>query len=102
MLFYSAGDYAQQIVTGLSSGGVYASLALAIVIIYRSTGVINFAQGEMATFTTFIAWTLVEHGVGYWGAFVLTLLIAFSGGVALERLVVRPVEGGPVLTIVML
>ena len=95
-------EFAQQVVAGLASGSIYATLALAIVIIYRSTGVVNFAQGEMATFTTFIAWTLVEHGVGYWGAFALTLLIAFAGGVALERIVVRPVEGGPVLTIVIL
>jgi branched-chain amino acid transport system permease protein len=95
-------EFAQQIVSGLASGSIYAGLALAIVIIYRSTGVVNFAQGEMATFTTFIAWTLVDHGVGYWGAFALTLLIAFVGGVALERIVVRPVEGGPVLTIVIL
>jgi branched-chain amino acid transport system permease protein len=95
-------ELAQQVVAGLASGSIYATLALAIVIIYRSTGVVNFAQGELATFTTFIAWTLVDHGVGYWGAFALTVLIAFAGGVALERLVVRPVEGGPVLTIVML
>ena len=95
-------EFAQQVVAGLASGSIYASLALAIVIIYRSTGVVNFAQGEMATFTTFIAWTLIDHGLGYWVAFALTLVIAFVGGVALERLVVRPVEGGPVLTIVIL
>jgi branched-chain amino acid transport system permease protein len=95
-------EFAQQVVSGLASGSIYAGLALAIVIIYRSTGVVNFAQGEMATFTTFISWTLADHGVGYWGAFALTLLIAFVGGVALERIVVRPVEGGPVLTIVIL
>jgi len=95
-------EFAQQVVAGLASGSIYATLALAIVIIYRSTGVVNFAQGEMATFTTFIAWTLVDHGVGYWGAFPLTVLIAFAGGVVLERLVVRPVEGGPVLTVVIL
>jgi len=95
-------EFAQQVVAGLASGSIYATLALAIVIIYRSTGVVNFAQGELATFTTFIAWTLVEHGVGYWGAFALTVLIAFGGGVALERVVVRPVERGPVLTVVIL
>lgn len=95
-------QFAQQVVSGLASGSIYAALALAIVIIYRSTGVVNFAQGEMATFSTFIAWTLVDHGLGYWGAFALTLLIAFVGGVALERIVVRPVEGGPVLTVVIL
>jgi branched-chain amino acid transport system permease protein len=95
-------ELAQQVVSGLASGSIYALLALAIVIIYRSTGVVNFAQGELATFTTFIAWTLVDHGVGYWGAFALTLVIAFVGGVALERIVVRPVQGGPVLTVVIL
>jgi branched-chain amino acid transport system permease protein len=95
-------DFAQQVVSGLSSGGIYASVALAIVIIYRSTGVVNFAQGEMATFTTFIAWTLIDNGVGYWGAFALTLLIALVGGIALERIVIRPVESAPVLTVVIL
>ena len=95
-------EFAQQVVSGLASGSIYASLALAIVIIYRSTGVVNFAQGEMATFTTFIAWTLIDHGLGYWAAFALTLAIAFAGGIALERIVVRPVEGGPVLTVVIL
>jgi branched-chain amino acid transport system permease protein len=95
-------EFLQQVVAGLASGSIYALLALAIVIIYRSTGVVNFAQGEMATFTTFIAWTLVDHGVGYWGAFALTLVIAFVGGVALERTIIRPVEGGPVITTVIL
>jgi branched-chain amino acid transport system permease protein len=95
-------QFAQQVVSGLASGSIYASLALAIVIIYRSTGVVNFAQGEMATFSAFIAWTLIDHGLGYWAAFALTLLIAFAGGVAIERTVVRPVEGGPVLPVVIL
>jgi branched-chain amino acid transport system permease protein len=95
-------EFVQQVVAGLASGSIYALLALAIVIIYRSTGVVNFAQGEMATFTTFIAWTLVDHGVGYWGAFALTLLIALVGGFALERIVVRPVEGKPVINAVIL
>jgi len=95
-------QFLQQVVAGLASGSIYALLALAIVIIYRSTGVVNFAQGEMATFTTFIAWTLVDHGVGYWGAFALTLVIAFVGGIALERIVVRPVEGKPVINAVIL
>jgi branched-chain amino acid transport system permease protein len=95
-------EFLQQVVAGLASGSIYALLALAIVIIYRSTGVVNFAQGEMATFTTFIAWTLVDHGVGYWGAVALTLLIALVGGFALERIVVRPVEGKPVINAVIL
>jgi len=95
-------ELAQQVVGGLASGSRYALLALAIVLIYRSTGVVNFAQGEMATFSTFIAWTLIDRGLSYWVAFALTLLISFVGGVALERIIVRPVEGGPVITIVIL
>lgn len=91
----------QQVVSGLASGGIYASLALALVLIYRATRVINFAQGELATFATYVAWTLIHHGVPYWGAFFLTLLIAFAGGVALERVVIRPIERAPVLTIVI-
>ena len=70
---------AQQIVIGLASGGVWATLAVALVLIYRSTGVINFAQGEMAMFSTFISWQLMQWGLPYWVAFVLT--IAFYCGV---------------------
>jgi branched-chain amino acid transport system permease protein len=95
-------DFLQQIASGLSSGAIYALLALAIVIIYRSTGVVNFAQGELATLSAFVAWTLIDHGVPYWPAFALTLGIAFAGGVLLERVVIRPVEGSSVLTIVIL
>ncbi|MDQ2984306.1 MAG: branched-chain amino acid ABC transporter permease [Actinomycetota bacterium] len=95
-------EVAQQIVSGLASGGIYALLALAIVLIYRSTGTINFAQGEMAMFTTFLAWTLIDHGVPYWPAFVLTVLIALVGGIALERTVVRPVESSSPVTVVIL
>jgi branched-chain amino acid transport system permease protein len=91
----------QQVVSGLATGGIYASLALGIVIVYRSTRVINFAQGEMATFSTFVAWELIDQGVTYWLAFFLTLAISFAGGVLLERVVIRPVERAPVLTIVM-
>ena len=71
-------ELAQQVVSGLASGGIYGSLALAIVLIYRSTRVVNFAQGEMATFTTYVAWTLMNHGVSYWPAFVPLELVARS------------------------
>jgi branched-chain amino acid transport system permease protein len=80
---------------------VWATLAVALVVIYRSTGVINFAQGEMAMFSTFIAWSLVHHGLSYWGAFFLTVAISFAGGVAVERTVIKPVERAPVLTVVI-
>ena len=90
---------AQQVVAGLSSGGTYATLAVALVLIYRATGVINFAQGELAMFSTFVAWTLTQHGLSYWSAFAVTVAASFAGGIALERAVIRPVEGRPVLTI---
>src|SRR5919201_118039 len=73
---------AQQTVIGLSNGGLWALLALALVLIYRSTGVVNFAQGEMAMFSTFIAWSLIHHGLSYWEAFFLTLAISFADGAA--------------------
>jgi branched-chain amino acid transport system permease protein len=94
-------EFAQQLAAGIREGAIYAGLALAIVIIYRSTRVINFAQGEMATFTTFIAWSLMNHGLSFWTAFPIVLAIAFTGGVAIERIVIRPIEDAPVLTIVI-
>jgi branched-chain amino acid transport system permease protein len=95
-------DFLQQVVSGIASGGVYALLALALVLIYRSTGIVNFAQGEMAMFSTFICWELLDRGVPYWGAFFLTLVLSFLGGVVIERLVIRPVERALALTVVTL
>jgi branched-chain amino acid transport system permease protein len=94
-------EFAQQIAAGIREGAIYAGLALAIVIIYRSTRVINFAQGEMATFTTFICWSLMNHGLSFWTAFPIVLALAFTGGFAIERIVIRPVEDAPVVTIVI-
>jgi branched-chain amino acid transport system permease protein len=94
-------DFLQQVVSGLASGSIYASLALALVLIYRATDVINFSQGEMATFATYIAWSLMNNGMSYWPAFALTLGIAFVGGVAVERVVIRPVEHRPAIVIVI-
>lgn len=71
-------------------------------LIYQTTNVVNFAQGEMATFTTYIAWMLMDRGMPYWPAFVLTLLIAFGGGVAVERVLIRPVEHRPEIVIVII
>jgi branched-chain amino acid transport system permease protein len=93
----------QQVVSGLASGGVYGSLALAIVLIHRATGVINFAQGEMATFSTYILWTLTtNHGFSYWPAFAVTLLVSFAGGVGIHQAVIRPVERGPQIRVVII
>ena len=87
-----------QIFSGLSNGCIYGSVALALVMIYQATHHINFAQGEMATFSTFIAWALVNAGWPYWAAFVTTVAISFGGGVLVQRIILRPVEKAPVLT----
>jgi branched-chain amino acid transport system permease protein len=101
-LGFTWSEFAAQVVAGLGDGSVYASLALALVLIYRTTRVINFAQGEMATFTTFVAWSLMNHGLSFWAAFPVVLAIAFAGGVGVERVLIRPIENAPVLTVVIL
>jgi branched-chain amino acid transport system permease protein len=93
--------FAQQVVSGLATGGIYGSLALALVMIYQATAVVNYAQGEMAMFSTYLAWTMLNAGLPYWLVFLATLLVAFVGGVLIERLVIRPVERAPILTIVI-
>jgi branched-chain amino acid transport system permease protein len=94
-------DFLQQVVSGLAAGGVYALLALAVVLIYRSTQVVNFAQGEMAMFSTFICWELLDRGLPWAAAFALTLALSFAGGVVVERALIRPVENAPVITVVI-
>src|SRR5215510_878922 len=93
---------AHQILAGLATGGIYASLALALVMIYQATHLVNFAQGEMAMFATYIAWSLVNAGMPYWGAFFITVAFAFVFGVVVERVVIRPVENAPVLAVVVI
>jgi len=94
-------EFLQQTFSGLAAGAIYASLALALVMIYRATDLVNFAQGEMAMFSTYIAWTLVNAGLPFWAAFLLTLVVSFLGGMAIERIVIRPVENAPVLATVV-
>jgi len=94
-------EFLQQTFSGLAAGAIYASLALALVMIYRATDLVNFAQGEMAMFSTYIAWTLVNAGLPFWAAFLITLVASFLGGMAIERIVIRPVENAPVLATVV-
>jgi len=91
----------QQVVSGIASGGIFASLALALVLIYNAMGLVNFAQGEMAMLATFVAFALIDHGVSYWIAFPATLVIAFAGGIVIQRIVIRPLERAPILTLVI-
>jgi branched-chain amino acid transport system permease protein len=86
-----------QIVAGMATGSIYGLVALGVVLIYRSTDVINFAQGEMALFVTFVGWSLIQADVNYWIVFALVLALAGAIGALVERTVIRPVEGGPVL-----
>jgi branched-chain amino acid transport system permease protein len=90
-----------QVLSGLATGGIYASLALAVVMIYKATHVVNFAQGEMAMFSTYIAWQFIHWGMPYWGAFFLTIAVSFAGGVLIERVVIRPFEAHDALLAVV-
>ena len=93
--------FIQQLVAGLTSGAIYACVALGLVMIFVSTDHINFAQGEMAMFATYLAWAMIDAGVPYWIAFVATILIAFSGGLFIQRVILKPLETAPVLSLVV-
>jgi branched-chain amino acid transport system permease protein len=103
-------EFIQTVATGLSMGSVYAIVALAIVLIYRSTGVVNFAQGEMAMFSTFIGWSMIAYfghwslpvNLNYWLPFFLAVLIAAAIGALVERIALRPVEEAPVINSVII
>ena len=90
--------FLQQILTGIANGAIYACLALAIVMIYQAIDHLNFAQGEMAMFSTYICWTLIHVGVPYWVAFFATIIISFVGGVVIERVILRPLHNASVLS----
>lgn len=90
--------FLHQIFSGLASGIIYGSVGLALVMIYQATHHINFAQGEMATFSTFIAWALVQAGWPYWAAFFATIAVSFVAGLVVQRVILGPVEKAPVLT----
>ena len=90
--------FLQQTLSGLATGAIYASLALAVVMIYQAIDHFNFAQGEMAMFSTFVAWQMIEWGMPYWGAFAMCLFLSFIGGMAIERIVFAPLHNAPVLS----
>jgi branched-chain amino acid transport system permease protein len=94
-------QFLHQIAAGLATGGVYASVALALVMIYQATHIVSFAQGELAMCSTYLAWALVTGGVPYWLAFVITVVVSFGAGVAIERFLIRPVERAPVLSVLI-
>jgi branched-chain amino acid transport system permease protein len=93
--------FVQVLVDGIATGSIYAAVALALVLIFRSTGIVNFAQGEMAMFSTFVAWALYEAGVPLGLAVLSTLALSFIAGMAIERSLIRHFEGGEPLTLVI-
>jgi branched-chain amino acid transport system permease protein len=93
--------FLHQVFAGFATGGVYASLALALVMIYRVTRFVNFAQGEMALCSTYAAWALITAGMSYWLAFVVTVAASFVFGAVIERVVIRPATKAPALSVVI-
>jgi branched-chain amino acid transport system permease protein len=90
-----------QMLSGLATGGIYASLALALVMIHQTTRLVNFAQGELATCSAYVACSMTDAGLPYWAAFAVTIAISFFAGLAIERMAIRPVARGPVLSVVI-
>src|SRR5215468_12408971 len=90
--------FTNQILAGISTGAIYACMALAVVMIYQAIDHLNFAQGEMAMFSTFIAWQLMQWGQPYWVAFAIAVAVSFLGGVAIERILFRPIHNAPILS----
>ena len=91
----------QQVASGLANGAIYACLALALVMIFVSTDHINFAQGELAMFSAFLCWQLMEWGVTFWLALPAVAAFSFLVGVSIERVILRPLHSAPVLSIVV-
>jgi branched-chain amino acid transport system permease protein len=90
-----------QLLNGIQNGAVYASLAIALVLIFRTTGILNFAQGELALYSTYIVWKLTSTGMPVWLAILIAIVISFVGGALIERVVIRPVERSSPLVIVI-
>jgi branched-chain amino acid transport system permease protein len=88
----------QLVMAGLATGAIYACMALAVVMIFQAIDHLNFAQGEMAMFSTFIAWQSMAWGMPYWMAFVISVGLSFVGGVLIERVLFRPLHRAPVLS----
>jgi branched-chain amino acid transport system permease protein len=93
--------FLHQLLSGLANGGIYASIGLALVMIFQATHHINFAQGEQAMFSAYVALTLIQLGMPYWAAFLIALAFAFVAGVAIERLIIRNFNNAPVLSVVV-
>lgn len=90
--------FISQILSGIASGTIYACLALAVVMIYQAIHHLNFAQGELAVFSTYMAWQLLDIGLPYWLVFMLTIVLSFALGWVLQMVVMRPFRNAPMLS----
>lgn len=88
----------QQVLAGLATGAIYAAMALAVVMIYQAIDHLNFAQGEMATFSTFLAWQMIQWGWPFWAAFAVAVALSFIGGIAIDRVLFKPIQNAPILS----
>jgi branched-chain amino acid transport system permease protein len=94
-------EFLDYTLNGLSIGMVYAAVALSLVLIWRSTRILNFATGSMAMFTTYFAWSVLDRGGNYWVAFVVAIAGGFVLGAVTERVIIRPVEDKPPINAVI-
>ncbi|MEW6264647.1 MAG: branched-chain amino acid ABC transporter permease [Thermodesulfobacteriota bacterium] len=94
--------FSQLLVTGLVTGSVYALVALGFVLIYKSTSIINFAQGEFVLIGAYVClWVVVGLGVPFIPAFILTVGFSVILGILVERLILRPMIGEPIISVIM-
>jgi len=91
----------QQLLNGITTGAVFASLGLALVLIYRTTNIANFAQGEMATFSAFLTWQITQWGIAIYWAILLVMLISLVIGAVVYAVIVRPVQHKDEMTIII-
>src|SRR5919108_5515147 len=94
-------QFLQQVASGLANGAIYACVALALVMIFVSTDHINFAQGEMAMFSAYLVWQVLQWGVNFWIALPAVALLSFLIGVCIERVILRPLHSAPILSVVV-
>jgi branched-chain amino acid transport system permease protein len=94
--------FIEQVLNGVGNGVVYGSVALALVLIFRTTGVLNFAQGEMALFSTYVSWKLTSMGLSVVVAIAISMALAFVAGAIIERTLIRPMEGRSALNVVII
>jgi len=95
------GFFVEVLVGGLLAGVMYSLVALGFVLIYKASGVFNFAQGTMVFFAALTYVSLAERGWNLWLALLVTLVVMVALGVAIERVVLRPLVNQPQITLFM-